>query len=111
MPLPVVSEISKRLYRHISQSVCPWNQKFSCGDVLPQFEPRPWNVNPDPAELVALTDEEFRTRYKNSPIKRTKLRGLQRNAAVARANREAGTDADLQAPATSKNTRHRGSGR
>ena len=95
----------------ICQSVCPWNRKFSCGDVLPQFEPRPWNVNPDPAELVALTDEEFRTRYKNSPIKRTKLRGLQRNAAVARANREAGTDADLQAPATSKNTRHRGSGR
>ncbi len=70
----------------ICQSVCPWNVKFASPDMLPQFEPRVWNVSPDPTELLALTDEEFKARYKNSPIKRAKLRGLQRNAASAVSN-------------------------
>jgi epoxyqueuosine reductase len=37
-------------------------------------------------EMLGLTPEEFRTRFRGSPIKRTKRRGLLRNAAVALGN-------------------------
>jgi len=36
--------------------------------------------------LLALTDEEFRVRFRHSPIKRTKRRGLLRNVCVALGN-------------------------
>jgi len=35
-----------------------------------------------------LTDEEFRQKFKVSPVKRTKRRGLLRNAAYALCNRD-----------------------
>lgn len=37
-------------------------------------------------ELLGLTQEEFRRRFKNSPVKRAKRRGLLRNVAVALGN-------------------------
>ena len=37
-------------------------------------------------ELLAMTQEEFSLAFKNSPMKRAKLRGLKRNAAVALGN-------------------------
>jgi epoxyqueuosine reductase QueG len=72
--------------------VCPWNLKFSSPDALPLFTARTWNVNPDPAGMLSLNDEELTTQYENSSIKWTQLCGLHRNAAVAMAHREAGTE-------------------
>ena len=37
-------------------------------------------------EMLGYSPEEFRTRFRGSPIKRTKRRGLLRNAAVALGN-------------------------
>ena len=37
-------------------------------------------------ELIRLNDEGFRKRFKKSPVKRTKRRGLLRNVAVALGN-------------------------
>jgi epoxyqueuosine reductase len=37
-------------------------------------------------ELLAMTQEEFSAAFKGSPIKRAKLRGLKRNAAVVLGN-------------------------
>jgi epoxyqueuosine reductase len=37
-------------------------------------------------ELLAMSDEGFRTGFKGSPMKRAKLRGLKRNAAVVLGN-------------------------
>jgi epoxyqueuosine reductase len=37
-------------------------------------------------DLLAMTQEEFRVGFKASPMKRAKLRGLKRNAAVALGN-------------------------
>jgi epoxyqueuosine reductase len=37
-------------------------------------------------ELLAMTQEEFSLVFKNSPMKRAKLRGLKRNAAVVLGN-------------------------
>jgi epoxyqueuosine reductase QueG len=37
-------------------------------------------------EILAMSDEDFRTAFKGSPMKRAKLRGLKRNAVVVLGN-------------------------
>ncbi len=59
----------------ICQDVCPWN-KFSKPHTTPEFNPHPKLKD---TEWTELTDEVFRELFKKSPIKRTKLKGLQRN--------------------------------
>ena len=80
----------KRLYRHISQSVCPWNQKFSSADTLQQLVPREELAGTDSRtlarDLLAMTPDVFSRAFKGSPIKRAKLRGVKRNAAVVLGN-------------------------
>jgi epoxyqueuosine reductase len=70
----------------ICQDVCPWNVSFAREVGDPALAPRPENVRPDPAGLVALTDDDFRQRFKGSPIKRAKRAGLARNASIALEN-------------------------
>lgn len=65
----------------ICQDVCPWN-RFEKATQMVQFQPRAWNVNPDLEEILGLTETEFQKRYSQSPIKRTKLKGLQRNVSA-----------------------------
>ena len=67
------------------QEVCPWNRRAPLSGHS-AFIPRPWNEMPGLIEMLGLTPEEFRTRFRGSPIKRTKRRGLLRNAAVALGN-------------------------
>ncbi len=51
------------------------------------FRPRPeTGSSPELIPLLALTEEEFRQRFRHSPIKRTKRRGLLRNVCVALGN-------------------------
>lgn len=71
----------------ICQDVCPWNHRFASEIPDAALVPRPENVDPDPRELLSLTEEQFRERFAGSPIKRTKRRGLARNAAIAIGNR------------------------
>ena len=69
----------------ICQDVCPWNRRRRrYGPAV--FEPRPGLAAPDLRELAALDEEGFRARFRKSPIKRAKRRGLLRNVAVAMAN-------------------------
>ena len=63
----------------ICQDVCPWNSRA------------PFTEDPDfagtaipLAELTQLTPEEFRQRFKDSPIARATYSGLMRNVAIAR---------------------------
>ena len=52
-----------------------------------QLRPRPaTGGNPELIPLLKLTEEEFRERFRGSPIKRTKRRGLLRNVCVALGN-------------------------
>ena len=44
-------------------------------------------------ELLAMSQEEFSASFKNSPMKRAKLRGLERNAAVVLGNIGTANDA------------------
>jgi epoxyqueuosine reductase len=74
----------------ICQEVCPWNEKFSLPLREPAFRPRAAIAGKDARtlarEILAMTDEDFRTDFKGSPMKRAKLRGLKRNAAVVLGN-------------------------
>jgi epoxyqueuosine reductase len=69
----------------ICQDVCPWNRRRR--HTGPRaFEPRPGLEAPDLAELAQLDDDGFRERFRRSPVKRAKRRGLLRNVAVALGN-------------------------
>jgi epoxyqueuosine reductase len=73
----------------ICQDVCPCNHKSPVA-VLPSFEARQRGPNslflPHLEWLISLTEEEFREVFRDNPIKRTKWRGLVRNACVALGN-------------------------
>jgi len=69
----------------ICQDVCPWNRKrHDSGE--PAFEPRTGALAPMLDELVRLDQAGFSDRFKKSPVKRAKRRGLLRNVALALAN-------------------------
>ena len=91
VPCPVVSGILVRLYRHISQSVCPWNVKFSqaLADDSP-FRARPFLDGKDAVtlatDILALDQAQFSAAFRKSPMKRAKLAGLRRNAAIVLEN-------------------------
>ncbi len=64
----------------ICQDVCPWNNKFSQISALAEFYPREGNKEINLNEAAEMSQEEFSRRFKKSPVKRTKLKGLKRNA-------------------------------
>ncbi len=66
----------------ICQDVCPWNQRFSKESAIPEFRPLPGNLAPRLDEIRALSEKEFRARYRSSPVKRAKHAGMVRNASL-----------------------------
>lgn len=62
----------------ICQDVCPWNIKFAGMTNNYEFFPRNKEINL--SEINNMNEEEFREKFSQSPIKRTKLKGLKRNA-------------------------------
>jgi epoxyqueuosine reductase len=69
----------------ICQEVCPYNVKAKpTGEEA--FQPREGLYAPELIPLLFLTEEEFRRRFKGSPILRAKRRGFLRNVAVALGN-------------------------
>lgn len=86
IPEPLRPGIGRHVFGcDICQDVCPWNRK-SPQTAVPEFQPRKGLVNPDLEWLATMTAEEFRRVFRNSPIRRTKLSGLRRNAVVAMGN-------------------------
>jgi epoxyqueuosine reductase len=86
----------------ICQEVCPWNRKAPIA-AGPDFRPREFSSPSQGAEepsgraerslfspalewIASLTETEFREIFRGSSIKRTKWRGLIRNACVALGN-------------------------
>ena len=69
----------------ICQDVCPWNRKAPV-TAAPEFQPREGLVNPALAWLAEMTADQFRETFRHSPIRRTKLTGMRRNAVVAMGN-------------------------
>ena len=71
---------------------CPWN-RFAKGSREAAFAARPSTAGFALRDYLRLTDAEFRTLFRDSPIKRIKRRGFLRNVCVALGN--VGTHADL----------------
>jgi epoxyqueuosine reductase len=70
----------------ICQDVCPWNEKHARPTPDPAFQSRVGFERPELRDLLALDQDAFSRQYRESPIKRTKRRGLLRNAAVVLGN-------------------------
>jgi epoxyqueuosine reductase len=70
----------------ICQDVCPWNLQFSSPTSDPAFQPT-WMAQLDGVEtLLGLDPEQYARDLAASPLRRAKLSGLLRNAAVVAGN-------------------------
>jgi len=85
---PIPEEHRAGLGRHvfgcdICQDVCPWNWKAptNCDEAY-----RAREFAPPLEKLAALSEEEFRKLYRETPVSRARYRGFLRNVAVAMGN-------------------------
>ena len=69
----------------VCQDVCPWNRKSPLGKEA-SLQPSAAGLHVDLVELMGLSEEEFRERYRHTPLGRPKRAGLLRNAAIALGN-------------------------
>ena len=87
----------------ICQDVCPWNRRAPVS-TLAQFQPKTLPLRkagefgalldaendslfrPRLESLLSLSEDDFREPFRGSPVKRTKWRGLVRNACIAAGN-------------------------
>src|SRR5258707_3747971 len=104
----ISEEVGEPMVNHvfgcdICQDVCPWNRRAPIS-TIPQFQPRvfPSGEENGPEKEVPLQEESlylprlewllglsettFRELFRGSPVKRTKWRGLMRNACIALGN-------------------------
>ena len=94
---PLVGEL---LYGcDVCQDVCPWNRRFASELREDAFSPREVLRGRDARtlarEILQMTQEEFSAAFKGSPMKRAKLHGLKRNAAVVLGNVGTSDDIDV----------------
>jgi epoxyqueuosine reductase len=69
----------------ICQEVCPWNREAPVVEEQ-AFQPKGGQVSLNLAELFYLDDDEFRARFRHTPLWRAKRRGILRNAAIVLGN-------------------------
>ena len=99
IPVELREGVGDRLYGcDVCQDVCPWNVRFAPAlSEQSAYAPRAVIGEKDARtlarEILEMDDERFRAAFKGSPMKRAKLRGLKRNAAVVLGN--VGTEADI----------------
>lgn len=74
----------------ICQSVCPWNQRAARrggpGPVAPEYAELPAHAELRLADLARMSDDEFRSRFRHTPLWRAHPDGLRRNAEAVLAN-------------------------
>ncbi|MCS6954387.1 MAG: tRNA epoxyqueuosine(34) reductase QueG [Bryobacteraceae bacterium] len=85
---PIPEERRPDVGRHvfgcdICQDVCPWNRKAP-RSLEPAFQPA--HAAPSLEELAELSEEDFRSRFGDTPVARARYRGFLRNVAVAMGN-------------------------
>jgi epoxyqueuosine reductase len=81
-------DLTARMGNHIfgcddCLDVCPFNLRAE-PTTEPAFQPGATVLSPRLDDLAALDEERFASLFRNSPIRRAKLSGLQRNVAIAR---------------------------
>jgi epoxyqueuosine reductase len=76
----------------ICQDVCPWNRRTRelsaepAATTIMELAPRKHFVNPELRRLARMSEEEFRSAFRHSPVNRAKYQGLMRNVIVAMGN-------------------------
>ena len=100
IPAELHEGIGDRLYGcDVCQEVCPYNHKFARTLSEPAFAPRPAVAEKDARSLardvLGMSQEGFSRQFKRSPMKRARLSGLKRNAAVVLGNLGSDDDVDL----------------
>ena len=68
------------------QEVCPWNRFAKASRQSQSFAPRRENKAPELISLMCLSEQQFRERFRGSPIRRARYAGFLRNVAVAIGN-------------------------
>jgi epoxyqueuosine reductase len=91
IPLEFRAQMGELIYGcDICQEVCPYTHNFSRPLSEPAFAARPAIAGKDAPtlarEFLAMSPSEFSEAFRGSPMKRAKLRGLKRNAAVVLGN-------------------------
>jgi epoxyqueuosine reductase len=71
----------------VCQDVCPWNERFASESAQIELQPRAENFSPQLEEWAGMSETEFSTRFRGSPIKRAKREGLTRNTRAVLAQR------------------------
>ncbi|HJP61360.1 MAG TPA: tRNA epoxyqueuosine(34) reductase QueG, partial [Gemmatimonadaceae bacterium] len=98
IPLELRDRVGGLIYGcDVCQDVCPWNVRFSRELKEDSFRSREilkGNARTVARAVMSLDDGSFRAAFRHSPMKRAKLRGLKRNAAVALGN--VGEESDLE---------------
>lgn len=69
----------------VCQDVCPWNRKAPLSQ-QPEFKPLEEHNPIQLRSLFDLDDDQFRARFRKTPLWRPKRRGILRNAAIALGN-------------------------
>jgi epoxyqueuosine reductase len=88
---PIPTDLRPLIGNHIfgcdvCQQVCPWNRRFARPTTDELFRPRPDTSAPRLLDLMSMDDAAFRRRFRDTPVGRSKRRGLLRNVAVALGN-------------------------
>jgi epoxyqueuosine reductase len=91
IPDALQPQVGDHLYGcDVCQDVCPWNVSFARELEEPAFMARAAVAGRDARQLAEavldLSDDDFARSFRGSPMKRAKLRGLQRNARVILSN-------------------------
>jgi epoxyqueuosine reductase len=69
----------------VCQEVCPWNRKVAPADDA-AFRPGRHLTEEDLTTVLALDEESFRSRFRDTPLQRPRRRGLARNALIVAGN-------------------------
>ncbi len=87
IPMSVREELGEWVFGcDVCQEVCPWNHKTDAVRAE-DFELQDQRGSLDLAGLLTLSRDEYVERFRGSPLKRSKLQGLRRNACVSAGNR------------------------
>jgi len=82
-----VNKIAEKRLQYQEKKAGPAERSLPVFQGHEAFQPRAQvGTTPELIPLLSLTEEEFRERFRRSPIKRTKRRGLLRNVCVALGN-------------------------
>ena len=79
IPIEFKGEFNNQLFGcDICQDVCPWNQNI-VENLIKEFLPDKKLLNMTKDDWYSISEYDFKKKFKNSPILRTKYSGLKRN--------------------------------